>query len=144
MSLNLGAPRACQCPHGTIPEKLWVPGSLTNEHQHSAQCSALGRTLEATSRQFPRIDARISSRMVAGTGEIASADETPPLQHSGAGVARHVVVPLNRMYLSGPILVRFQCYDVSAFHQRQTLITTFHMTLNSMHDATCFLDMLPV
>ena len=129
-------PQACRCPRGTIPDKFLGPGSLTNERQHSAQRSALGRTLKMTSRQFQELAAE-SSRNVASTGTIAGADDSSQCCCAALG---WVVALLNHMaqYLFGPILTRSQCYDVSTLRQRQALVQTFHMTLNSISDATYF------
>ena len=54
------------------------------------------------------------------------------------GNGQHMHAASMTRYLMWPIPTRSQCYDVSALHQRQALLMTFHKTPISVSDALYF------
>ena len=55
-----------------------------------------------------------------------------------SGYGQHVHAASMTQYLMWTIPARSQCYDVSALHQRQALLMTFHKTPISVSDALYF------
>ena len=55
------------------------------------------------------------------------------------GNGQHMHAASMTRYFMWPIPTRSQCYDVSALHQRQALLMTFHKTPISVSDALYFL-----